>query len=163
MDEKTSRQTLAALDVMDCFKSVPKPTVEPEKQWFRHTGRLLTSWTWEILPHQIRTLIRTQVPLPEPRDKVVYDYSDKKGGKIRKLTYRSTQTVAVTRDKLITLLVEQAKSAGALSSLPRDLTWRLENPYASDGRDDDEGSVFHLIATTTDDSRLKVPVGKAEK
>src|SRR5713226_4070652 len=88
MDEKTSRQNLAAVDVMECFKAVPKPTITPEKQWFRHTGRLLTSWTWEILPHQIRTLIRDQVPLPEARDKITYDYSDKKSGKIRKLSYR---------------------------------------------------------------------------
>ncbi len=161
MDEKTSRQTLAALDVMDCFKSVPKPAIEPEKQWFRHTGRLLTSWTWEILPHQIRTLIRNQVPLPDARDKITYEYSDKKSGKFRKLTYRSTQTVAVTRDKLIALLVEQAKAAGALSGLPRELTWRLENPYAPDGRDDDDG-VFHLTGTAVDDSRLKTPA-KADK
>ena len=163
MDEKTSRQTLAVLDVLECFKTVPKPSITPEKQWFRHTGRLLTKWTWEILPHQIRALIREQVPLPEPRDKIIYDYSDKKSGKIRKVTYRSTQTVTVTRERLISLLVEQLKAAGSLTSLPRDVTWELDNPYASDGRDDDEGAVFHLSATSVDESRLKPLPGKADK
>jgi len=157
MDEKTNRQTLAVIETMECFKTIPKPSVTPEKGWYRHTGRLLTSWTWEILPHQIRALIREQVPLPEPRDTIVYDYADKKKGHIRKVTYRSTQTVTVTREKLISLLVDQVKASGSLSGLPRDLTWRLENPYAPDARDDDEGAVFHLIATSIDESRLKPP------
>ena len=158
MDEKTNRHTLAVLEAMECFKSVPKPSVTPEKKWFRHTGRVLTSWTWELLPHQIRALIREQVPLPEPRDKIIYDYFDKKTGKIRKVTYRSTQTVTVTRERLVSLLIEQLKAAGSLTALPRDLTWQLDNPYAGDGREDDEGAVFHLTGTSIDESRLKPPV-----
>src|SRR5262249_5034476 len=157
------RQTLAVLDVLECFKSVPKPSITPEIQWFRHTGRVLTTWTWEILPHQIRSLIHAQVPLPEPRDRIIFDYSDKKSGKIRKVTYRSTQTVTVTRERLISLLIEQLKAAGSLTALPRDVSWQLDNPYASDGRDDDEGAVFHLSATSVDDSRLKPLTAKADK